>query len=181
MKKLSMKKTTAAAATAAVGAALLLGGAGTLAYWSDDATSDGQNIASGELKLGALNGSTQTWEMDGSAYTSSRLIVPGDVLTTTVAVPVTLTGENNVAVLDVATPTLTGSTALADALEVEIVSVNNFDGNEAELTVESLAGASSVDVEISVTFDSATAELVAQAATVEFSAEYTLTQIAPVD
>src|SRR5690606_34200346 len=65
MKKFNMKKTTAAAVAAAVGAALLLGGAGTLAYWSDTETSATQSISSGKLNLDAATGGT--WSVKKSA------------------------------------------------------------------------------------------------------------------
>ena len=80
MKKLSMKKTTAAAVTAAVGAALLLGGAGTLAYWTDEAASADQTISSGSLDLGTLD--SGDWTVTNGAVVDAAFtggIVPGDV------------------------------------------------------------------------------------------------------
>lgn len=97
MKKFNMKKTTAAAVAAAVGAVLLLGGAGTLAYWSDGATTTQQTISSGELVIDDAN--IASWNVkngagDTAGKTFSGSIVPGDILTTTVNVPVKLVGQN---------------------------------------------------------------------------------------
>ncbi len=97
MKKLNMKKTTAAAVAAAVGAALLLGGAGTLAYWSDDASSATQIVTAGKLDLGKIDAKSGLWTVTNGDVTDQPLtgeVVPGDTLTATFLVPAELVGEN---------------------------------------------------------------------------------------
>lgn len=99
MKKFSMKKTTAAAVAAAVGAALLLGGAGTLAYWSDTASSSTQIVTAGKLDLGTSSGGTWTVSngtgiTDAAFNTTTGRVVPGDTLKTEFSVPAELVGQN---------------------------------------------------------------------------------------
>ncbi|MBG6238781.1 alternate signal-mediated exported protein [Mycetocola sp. CAN_C7] len=97
MKKFSMKKTTAAAVAAAVGAALLLGGAGTLAYWSDTAASSTQIVNAGKLDLGATV-TAGTWKVsNGTTIVDQPLtgkVVPGDQLKAEFLVPAELVGQN---------------------------------------------------------------------------------------
>ena len=109
MKKFSMKKTTAAAVAAAVGAALLLGGAGTLAYWSDTETSATQSISSGTLNLDAATGGAWSVKKSTAApavvFGPNDTVVPGDILSTTINVPAQMVGNNLKANLTI-TPSL---------------------------------------------------------------------------
>lgn len=182
MKKTSTKKTAVAAVAAAAGAILLLGGAGTLAYWTDTETSAAQTISSGTLDLGTIADSGN-WTIkhvaDGKETTDAAFtgpIVPGDVLTTTVDVPVTLAGQNIKATLAIGDPTITGDQALADALEVDIVSVDGAAGDTKTFTG---ATSGTVPVVVQVTFPwGAEAEYndVTELKSLQFAAEYTLTQ-----
>jgi alternate signal-mediated exported protein len=185
MKKLSMKKTTAAAVTAAVGAALLLGGAGTLAYWTDEAASADQTISSGSLDLGTLD--SGDWTVTNGAVVDAAFtggIVPGDVLTGTIAVPVTLTGQNIEADLLVDNLELTADAAaptdLASALELEVVSVDGTAGN-----TETFTESDTVDVVVTITFPmgaageyNSTTLASFESGSLVFTADYTLTQVA---
>lgn len=186
MKKFNMKKTTAAAVAAAVGAALLLGGAGTLAYWSDTETSATQTISSGNLDLGTLVDGTWT-VTNGSVvkanYTGA--IVPGDTLTKTVNVPVTLAGQNINATLAVTTPAVNTSPTLSDsnlasALSVSVVSVGGTTGASKTITGATTA-TPTVPVVISVEFPFGTApdsSDLTELKSISFTSKYTLTQIA---
>jgi alternate signal-mediated exported protein len=192
MKKLNMKKTTAAAVAATVGAVLLLGGAGTLAYWSDSETSASQTISAGNLNLDTIG--TGSWSLQqvvttGSGATAvtkkttavafdsaTMSIAPGDVLTTTVQVPVMK------AKLDVATPVVTpavaNDTTLKNALQVAIVSV---DGTAGDTKTFSGAKTGNVPVVISVTMPwgtDANENILAATKSATFAAKYSLTQVA---
>lgn len=186
MKKLSMKKTTAAAVAAAVGAALLLGGAGTLAYWNDTATSTDQTISSGSLALDTVTAGV--WTVTNGAVVDAPFtggIVPGDVLTGVVTVPVTLEGQNIEATLlvdnlelelaDVAVPT-----DLAEALDLAVVEVGTEAGDTATFTESD-----DVEVTVTVTFPmgtageyNTTALKAFESGNLVFTGDYTLTQVA---
>jgi alternate signal-mediated exported protein len=192
MKKLNMKKTTAAAVAATVGAVLLL------AYWSDSETSASQTISAGNLNLDTIG--TGSWSLQqvvttGSGATAvtkkttavafdsaTMSIAPGDVLTTTVQVPVTLAGTNMKAKLDVATPVVTpavaNDTTLKNALQVAIVSV---DGTAGDTKTFSGAKTGNVPVVISVTMPwgtDANENILAATKSATFAAKYSLTQVA---
>jgi alternate signal-mediated exported protein len=81
-----MKKSTKGALAAAAAGTLLLGGAGSLAYWTDSSTVSGTSITSGYLDLGApvcTGGTLHDWQIDGgAAYDPATMkLVPGDTLT----------------------------------------------------------------------------------------------------
>ena len=79
-----MNKTTKGSLAAGAAAVLLLGGAGSLAYWTDAASIDGGSITSGTLTLDA--GTCAGWTYsDGAAGAGKtvELFVPGDLVTNT--------------------------------------------------------------------------------------------------
>lgn len=87
----------------AAGTALLLGGAGTYAFWSTSASLNAGTVNSGDLNLTLGTG---TWALDGALTPSTPVadpaavfIVPGDVLTLTQPLNVTLVGDNLEALL----------------------------------------------------------------------------------
>jgi alternate signal-mediated exported protein len=110
-----MKKSTKGALAAAAAGSLLLGGAGSLAYWTDAETITGASITSGHLSLDTTG--CDGWKL-ADATTSvdylSQKLVPGDRLTNHCVYTVAMEGTNLKAKLDVTAPTLTGdlSTAL---------------------------------------------------------------------
>ncbi|MBD1590479.1 alternate-type signal peptide domain-containing protein [Arthrobacter sp. S1_S22] len=99
MKNSTLIKGTAAIA---VGAALLLGGGGTLAAWNDTAMATPGSIVSGDLDVVAAEG---TWTNSADADVTEGLedgtytVVPGDVLTFTQNLDVTLKGDNMAATI----------------------------------------------------------------------------------
>jgi alternate signal-mediated exported protein len=131
MKNSTLVKGTAAIA---VGAALLLGGGGTLANWNAEATAAPGTIVSGDLNVvKSVNG---VWKDRNGATIdiSSYKVVPGDKLTFTQDLTVTLVGNKmaaNVATtgisatngftpanVSVSAPVLTvGGTAVANPLK----------------------------------------------------------------
>lgn len=87
----------------AAGTALLLGGAGSYAYWSTSQSLNAGTVNTGDLNLALGAG---TWSLDGTltapttvADPSAVHIVPGDVLTLTQVLDVTLVGDNLEALL----------------------------------------------------------------------------------
>jgi alternate signal-mediated exported protein len=207
MKKFNMKKTTTAAVAATVGAVLLLGGAGTLAYWSDTETSTNQTISSGNLDLNAITSGQQVWKIqqiaDGMKTSSvtvdaNTTIVPGDVLTTTVQVPTKLVGTNMKARIDVSDAKVVALDATkVDGLDKKLVvdvqsingtvltTVNNVKKTSVDVTPANIPADGNVPVVISVTLPWATDTTTPVASNtiktalqaVTFSAKYTLTQI----
>jgi len=77
-----MSKTTKGALAAAAAGVLLLGGAGTLAYWTDTEVVPGTDITSGHFYMDASDCNPGTWTLDGGdPYTANDPLVPGDTLT----------------------------------------------------------------------------------------------------
>lgn len=95
-----MKKSTKGALAAGVAAVLLLGGAGSLAYWTDTQTIAGGAITAGTLEIGTPD-CTGGWTYDdgedanGAIYTpGTSKLVPGDVISETCTTALTATGEH---------------------------------------------------------------------------------------
>lgn len=87
-----MNKTTKASLAAGGAAVLLLGGVGSLAYWTDDATVDAGSINSGFLTLDAGTcGAGWTYVAGGAPVVN---FVPGDVVTRTCTFVVGAEGDN---------------------------------------------------------------------------------------
>jgi alternate signal-mediated exported protein len=179
-----MRNVTKAVIAGAAGVALLAGGAGSLAFWTDTKSGSAVAIASGDLSLGTIADSTG-WTIQQNAagvpvpqtaavayVPGTTLVVPGDVLTKTVAVPVNISGLNNKATLVVSEAT-TPSNALATQLTAAVTSVNGVAGGTATLTS---ADDGTVDVVFTVTIPW-TADNTAKALTTNFQASYTLTQV----
>ena len=92
-----MNKTTKGALAAAAAGVLLLGGAGTLAYWTDTATVTGTDINSGHLKL-TESACDATWILDDGdpleVPFTGQLLVPGDTLSRTCTYTVDAAGQH---------------------------------------------------------------------------------------
>lgn len=105
-----MKKSTKGAVAAAGAAVVLLGGAGTLAYWSDSETVSGGAIDTGHLSLDnptcAANWVLDTGEATaGAPYVpGTTKLVPGDVITKTCTYVLNLKGEHLRATVAASTP-----------------------------------------------------------------------------
>lgn len=108
-----MRKSTKGAFAAGAAAVQLLGGAGTLAYWSDSATVDGVTVGGGRLDLEV--DTCDDWQLDATGGTGgdlgSREIVPGDSLTKTCTYTLTAEGDHLEATLGITTPSWTGDLA----------------------------------------------------------------------
>lgn len=198
MKK-SIRTLIGASVAAIIGSTLLLGGAGTLAFWSDNTTSALQQIQSGTLDLGSTTSitvSNPTIKQCAPTCTTQSpyaggALVPGDIVSATMNVPVTLAGENMKATFLIApskTPAAAGSanTALSNALSVKVVKVNNVEvtpdaagAASVALTPASVSG-TTVPVAVEIEFPWGTSGQYndTMGGQVKLAAAYSLTQIA---
>ena len=128
MKNSALIKGTAAIA---VGAALLLGGGGTLASWNASATGTPGTVAAGDLNVTAATG---VWKDHNDATITNIAnykVVPGDKLTYTQELDVTLIGDKMAATVAAvgATPangfTAANVIVTAPALTVDGAAVSN--------------------------------------------------------
>ncbi len=166
-----MNQTTKGALAAAAAGALLLGGAGSLAYWSDSKTVTGGAISSGTLSLTQEVGQVcSSWTLDAAggatAYTPGvTLVVPGDVITKTCDYTVHASGAHLAADLTMDATSITGANDLSSALTPG--ATYTLAGN-AVATGADITSANDGDVlnaVITVTFESATSGLTAQGMT----------------
>lgn len=112
-----MKKSTKGALAAGAAGVLLLGGAGSLAYWTDAGTVNGTDITSGHLALDPVAAECDdTWRLNDTEDYVAQVLVPGDTLTRHCTYTVDMAGDNLEAELDVSAPDLTGT--LADGLSM---------------------------------------------------------------
>jgi len=95
-----MKKTTKGALAAGAAAVLLLGGAGSLAFWTDSGSVSGGTITTGEMSISNPD-CGDGWTLDSGEATAGAafdptadLLVPGDVITETCTTTFTGTGEH---------------------------------------------------------------------------------------
>ena len=160
-----MNKVTKGALAAGTAAVLLTGGAGTLAYWSDDATVDGGSFASGHLAITPVTGTGCTgWTLDrgedapGVPYDpATMLLVPGDVLTQNCEFTLDAEGEHMRGTVS-ATPATTPTGALAPYLTVDTAGLT-LDGEPvADGAFTEANDGQVLGVNIAVTFDPATTD-----------------------
>lgn len=127
-----MKKITKGALATGLGVALLLGGGGTLAVWNDSQATQPGSIVSGDLALSAGTGvwkNAQGTTVDVSTYK----VVPGDKLTFTQPVTVTLVGDQLQATL--AVTGMAGSGFAANNVAVQPVQLKTADGQAVSATL----------------------------------------------
>jgi alternate signal-mediated exported protein len=188
-----MKKSTKGALAAAAAGSLLLGGAGSLAYWTDAEDITGTSISSGHLKLDPVAANCDaTWKLGASAYTT-QVLAPGDVLTRHCQYTVSKSGANLAARLNVSAPgfaagsnaTLTGDMAIAAAFSYDADGSGSGTASAvAGGVVNNIADGATVDATLSVTFKTTNTENNASntgtdlTATID-KAAVTITQTAP--
>ncbi|KAA1415336.1 alternate-type signal peptide domain-containing protein [Nocardioides humilatus] len=150
-----MKKSTKGALAAAAAAALLVGGAGTLAFWTDDESVPGGTIDAGHLDLttDVTNTGCGDWELDSGeqapvTWNDGDPLVPGDVLTMDCAFTIDAQGNHLRATVAASAPSLTGS--LAAGLDIDAVGLT-VGGSPATEFTEADDG-SALGVSVTVTF-----------------------------
>lgn len=157
-----MNKSVKGALAGGVGVLLLLGGASTLAYWSDSEDITAGDIDSGSLSLTQEGVQTcSAWTLDSwggaTAYTpGTTLVVPGDVITKTCDYTVNSTGAHLTADLGFEAAVISGGNDLAAALSA--TATYTLDGSPV-LDGADITSANDGDVlnaVIEVVFDTAT-------------------------
>ncbi|MER2133583.1 MAG: alternate-type signal peptide domain-containing protein [Arthrobacter sp.] len=144
-----MNKMAKGALATGVGVALLLGGGGTLAVWNQSVSANAGTIAAGDLNLQTEKG---VWTSNISGQVgniANYKIVPGEKLTYTQNVDVTLAGNNIAANLTVTGAGANGATAFkAENIEVGTVTLK-----KGSAEVQNPLKTSVEDVQASVTFE----------------------------
>lgn len=143
---------TKAIVAIAAGAVLLLGGGTTLAYWSTSQVLDVGTINSGDLNM--VTDGAPEWTLQGVTDAAATAvadpaaveIVPGDVLTMTQDVTLTVQGDTLSAELTIVEGTVPeGLAAAVDATGVTPTAITAADDGKT------------VTVTVTITFDAATA------------------------
>ena len=172
-----MNKMAKGALVTGVGVALLLGGGGTLAVWNQAANADAGTIVAGDLNLVPGEG-VWTNAAGTTVDTASYKVVPGDALTYTQPLDITLVGDLMEAKL-----TLGGAVnnfANADVSEIVVKDAAGAPLNAASLTPTEDAADRTVTASTTFTFNEATSGRADVLNTADFSElVYTLDQIAP--
>ncbi|SEB92246.1 alternate signal-mediated exported protein, RER_14450 family [Paramicrobacterium humi] len=129
-----MNKALRASIAGVLGLTLLTGGASTLASWTDTDSAAPETIQSGSIALGAITSkdlsATIKQRIPGKTDTvavpyTGTAIVPGDVITATVDIPVTMDGQEITAVFAVGSVAVTAAgSAAADAALATALNVN---------------------------------------------------------
>lgn len=147
-----MKKTTKGALAAGAAAALLLGGAGSLAYWTETATVPGSTIESGHLAITGDTCATAGWKLDdGSDVDSTTRIVPGDQLTKECQFTIEGEGDHlDDVILDITSVSWSGTNALTTALGTPTATFSDSGG--ALTSPATVAVGETITAVIEVTF-----------------------------
>lgn len=137
-----MKKTTKGALAAAAAAALMVGGAGTLAFWTDDETIPGGTIDAGHLDLvtDTTNTGCGAWVLDSGeqapeTWANGDPLVPGDVLTKECLFTIDAQGNHLRATVAASAPSATGTLAAGlaiDATDITVGGVADTEFTEAD-------------------------------------------------
>lgn len=155
-----MKKTTKGALAAGAAGVLLLGGAGSLAYWSDSAPIDGGSVTSGTLALSDATCDADWVYAEGNAGagTAVTLIVPGDTIAKDCTFTVTATGDNLEATLSTPTTVDVTSTPDAPSLVANVSAGYTIGGVAVPATITDADNGQTVTATIEVEFPFGTAE-----------------------
>jgi alternate signal-mediated exported protein len=145
----TMKKTTKGALAAAAAGTLLVGGAGTLAFWTDAVTVNGTSITAGHLKLTSPD-CGDGWQLDGTPTTNytDQLLVPGDTLTQVCTFTVDAAGSHLTADFDVTGGGDTGTQALLD--ETTVTAVYKVNGTSVGTSDVAVADGDTVTVDLTI-------------------------------
>jgi len=159
---MSMNKTTKGALGLGAAAVLLAGGAGSLAYWSGDATLNGGSITSGSLALNSpsCDGAWKYAAGKAGAGTTVVKYVPGDVITKNCTFTITASGDNLSARLN--TPAVSFPAAAAGSSRVLTPTADYKIGTAAAVngdnTITSADNGKTVTAAITVTIPFGSAE-----------------------
>lgn len=172
-----MKNSTLLKGTAAIalGAALLLGGSGTLANWNASATQTPGSIVAGDLNV--VNGVGAWTDRNGDPVTiSTYKVVPGDLLTFTQNLNVTLAGDKMAA--EIATSGITATNGFTPANVTVSAPVLTVAGDPVSNPLTPTGATQTVTATITFEFKAATANRADVNATYNFNnVGFTLTQV----
>ncbi|QDG89350.1 alternate-type signal peptide domain-containing protein [Pseudarthrobacter sp. NIBRBAC000502770] len=177
MKNSTLVKGTAAIA---VGAALLLGGGGTLAAWNAVDTATPGTIAAGDLNVKAGTG---VWKdrNNNPIDINTYKIVPGDKLTYSQDLTVTLVGDKMAA--NVVLANVPASTFTSDNVTVSPLKLSNGAGDVTSTTVlKPVTGSATQTVTATTVFEFKGATTGRSDVTKEYNlgnVSYTLSQVLP--
>ncbi|WP_369373560.1 alternate-type signal peptide domain-containing protein [Promicromonospora sp. Populi] len=147
-----MERLTKAALATGGAAVLLLGGAGTLAFWTDEGLATGTDLTAGTLTM--TDGTCGDWTLDGGDAITEG-IVPGDTVTADCALTLGGTGDHlALGDITVSAPTWAEVNALTGVLEVDVESAT-LDAVELTLPLTepvAVEAASDLVVTIAATF-----------------------------
>ncbi|MBD7996058.1 alternate-type signal peptide domain-containing protein [Arthrobacter sp. Sa2CUA1] len=146
-----MNKMAKGALATGVGVALLLGGGGTLAVWNQTANADAGTIASGDLNLVGEEGFWTSSVSGKIADISKYTVVPGETLTYTQNLDVTLVGDNLSADLTVTGDSVNGLEG-ADLFDPKNVTVSGVSLKKGGKDVDTTLTESVEDIEASISF-----------------------------
>lgn len=142
-------------AAIALGGALMLGGGGTLANWNAEATTTPGTIVAGDLNL--VNSTPGTWKdrVGAAVNITTYKVVPGDKLTFTQDLPVTLVGDKMAA--NVATTGITATNGFTPANVTVSAPVLTVGGTAVSNPLKPTGSAQTVTATITFEFLSTTA------------------------
>ncbi|SDS29155.1 alternate-type signal peptide domain-containing protein [Microlunatus soli] len=144
-----MRKHTKGAIAAGFAAVLLLGGASTLAYWSDSATGAGGKINSGSMSLTA--GQSGDWTYAGTDDVVGA-IVPGDSIQKTFDFTISADGDHLKAALDTPDSVNVTATGSPTTLKLDVESSFQIDGAAAPATITEANDGDVVTATVTVDF-----------------------------
>ena len=172
-----MKNTTLIKGSAAIalGAALLLGGGGTLANWNAAATQTPGTIVAGDLNV--VNGVGAWTDRNGDPVTiSTYKVVPGDKLTFTQDLNVTLAGNKMAA--EIATSGISATNGFTPANVTVSAPVLTVGGSAVSNPLTPTGATQAVKATITFEFKATTANRADVSATYNFNnVGFTLTQV----
>jgi alternate signal-mediated exported protein len=178
-----MKKATKGTLASGVGVLLFLGGAGTLAFWTDSQAITGGAINTGHLRIvtDATNTGCGAWTLDSaesapSTYTVGDPLVPGDVLTRDCAFTVQATGNHLRATVGITAVNFSGANGDFGGKLNASVSAVKIDGTPVTSFTEADNGGS-LTASVTVTFDPSAVNATEDLATLLDSLTLTATQV----
>ena len=146
-----MNKTTKGAFAASAAAVLLLGGAGSLAYWSDTDTLTTGKVTAGNLTLNDAQ-CDEAWTYAGKANNGEPVLVfvPGDTITKTCTFVVKGSGDNLKATLT--TPDTFGVSSSKGALKATVGATYAIAGKAVPATITSANDGDVVTATLNISF-----------------------------
>jgi alternate signal-mediated exported protein len=151
-----MKKSTKGALAGGAAAFLLLGGAGSLAYWTDNGDVTGTTVESGHLAVINNDCGSAPWELDGGDdVTASTRIVPGDTITKTCSFEIEGEGDHFASVaIDIASTHWNASSNATLVSKLGTVSASYEDSNSNPIADgDNVPVGETVNASFSFTFD----------------------------